>query len=171
MCRCRFAFAIFYFWRARPTWTSLAFGADHRRAGHTASRLGLGTGEEEPGVDARPGRTPTSAILFTSGRLSLRLVSRPPLATFGWPSRSWSSSCSSTCQSFAERRHSCENNFRLTKITLAGSPACFPARLLFRQMMEGFSRELYWQHREYNALLGAVAMLAALVAKILWFHG
>ena len=50
-------------------------------------------------------------------------------------------------------------------------PRLLPHTLLFRQIMDGFSRELYWQHREYNALLGAAAMLAALVAKILWFHG
>lgn len=50
-------------------------------------------------------------------------------------------------------------------------PSLLPHTLLFRQTMDGFSRELYWQHREYNALLGAAAMLAALVAKILWFRG
>lgn len=34
-----------------------------------------------------------------------------------------------------------------------------------------FSRELYWKHREYNALIGAVLMMAALVAKrLLWVH-
>ena len=49
-------------------------------------------------------------------------------------------------------------------------PALLPRALLFRQIMDGFSRELYWQHREYNALLGAAAMLAALAAKILWLH-
>ena len=32
-----------------------------------------------------------------------------------------------------------------------------------------FSSKLYLQHREYNALLGAVAMLAALVVKLLRF--
>ncbi len=31
-----------------------------------------------------------------------------------------------------------------------------------------FSASLYWQHREYNAALGTVALLAALVAKLLW---
>jgi len=31
----------------------------------------------------------------------------------------------------------------------------------------GFSSDLYWKHREYNALLGALAMLAALVAKLI----
>lgn len=34
----------------------------------------------------------------------------------------------------------------------------------------GFSRELYLKHREYNTLLGAVVMLAALVVKIVWFN-
>ncbi len=34
-----------------------------------------------------------------------------------------------------------------------------------------FSRELYLRHREYNALLGAAGMMAALAAKLLWFRG
>jgi protein-S-isoprenylcysteine O-methyltransferase Ste14 len=31
-----------------------------------------------------------------------------------------------------------------------------------------FSRDLYWKHREYNALIGAALMMAALLAKLLW---
>lgn len=31
-----------------------------------------------------------------------------------------------------------------------------------------FSRALYLQHREYNAIVGAALMMAALVAKLLW---
>jgi protein-S-isoprenylcysteine O-methyltransferase Ste14 len=31
-----------------------------------------------------------------------------------------------------------------------------------------FSRQRYLQHREYNALIGTAAMIAALVAKLLW---
>jgi len=27
---------------------------------------------------------------------------------------------------------------------------------------------LYWKHREYNATLGSVAVMAALLAKLLW---
>ena len=34
----------------------------------------------------------------------------------------------------------------------------------------GFSSALYWQHREYNAALGAVLMLGALVLKMLVKH-
>jgi protein-S-isoprenylcysteine O-methyltransferase Ste14 len=33
-----------------------------------------------------------------------------------------------------------------------------------------FSWELYWKHREYNATLGAVAMMAALTIKLLWIR-
>jgi len=33
-----------------------------------------------------------------------------------------------------------------------------------------FSSQLYLQHREYNAAMGTAAMLAALVAKLLWFQ-
>ena len=33
-----------------------------------------------------------------------------------------------------------------------------------------FSWDLYWKHREYNATLGAAAMLAAVVAKMLLWH-
>jgi protein-S-isoprenylcysteine O-methyltransferase Ste14 len=31
-----------------------------------------------------------------------------------------------------------------------------------------FSWDLYWKHREYNATVGAAAMMAALLAKLLW---
>ncbi len=34
----------------------------------------------------------------------------------------------------------------------------------------GFSWDLYWKHREYNATLGAAVMLATLVAKMLFWH-
>lgn len=33
-----------------------------------------------------------------------------------------------------------------------------------------FSSQLYWKHQEYNALLGAVAMMAALAVKMVWFR-
>jgi hypothetical protein len=35
----------------------------------------------------------------------------------------------------------------------------------------GFSLELYLKHREYNALLGVVAMVAGLVGKMRFFPG
>jgi protein-S-isoprenylcysteine O-methyltransferase Ste14 len=45
-------------------------------------------------------------------------------------------------------------------------------RLLPRLRAHGeggsFSWDLYWKHREYNALLGLLGMTAALVAKMIW---
>jgi len=50
-------------------------------------------------------------------------------------------------------------------------PRLLPKTLWFAGLTSGFSRELYRQHREYNAFIGAAAMLAALVVKMLWFPG
>jgi hypothetical protein len=50
-------------------------------------------------------------------------------------------------------------------------PSLLPHTLLLRQITKGFSRKLYFRHREYNSLLGAAAILAALVVKILWLPG
>ncbi len=68
-----------------------------------------------------------------------------------------------------------EEEFLRTQFAEYGSyarsvPRLLPHTLWFSQLTTGFSRELYWRHREYNALLGAVAMLAALAIKILWLH-
>ncbi len=48
-------------------------------------------------------------------------------------------------------------------------PRLLPRALWFSGLTADFSRELYLQHREYNALIGAAAMLAALVVKMHWF--
>lgn len=48
-------------------------------------------------------------------------------------------------------------------------PRLLPRSLWLSGLTSDFSRELYLQHREYNALIGAAAMLAALVVKMHWF--
>jgi protein-S-isoprenylcysteine O-methyltransferase Ste14 len=50
-------------------------------------------------------------------------------------------------------------------------PSLLPHTLLFRQITKGFSRDLYFSHREYNSLLGAAVVVAALVVKVLWSAG
>jgi len=50
-------------------------------------------------------------------------------------------------------------------------PRLLPRSLWFSGVTNGFSRALYFRHREYNSLLGAAAMLAVLIAKILWLPG
>jgi len=47
-------------------------------------------------------------------------------------------------------------------------PRLLPRFTAFGKACGTFSRELYWKHREYNAVLGAALMIAALVAKMRW---
>lgn len=50
-------------------------------------------------------------------------------------------------------------------------PSLVPRTLWFAGMTNGFSRELYFRHREYNSLLGAAAIVVVLIAKIFLFPG
>ena len=47
-------------------------------------------------------------------------------------------------------------------------PRLLPRLRAGQQGSSQFSRELYRKHREYNALLGTLAMIAALAAKRIW---
>ncbi|HKN35407.1 MAG TPA: isoprenylcysteine carboxylmethyltransferase family protein [Terriglobales bacterium] len=47
-------------------------------------------------------------------------------------------------------------------------PRLLPRFTAFGNACGTFSRELYWKHREYNAILGVALMIAALVAKMRW---
>ena len=48
-------------------------------------------------------------------------------------------------------------------------PRLLPRTFWMSGLISGFSRALYLQHREYNAFIGAAAMLAALVVRMIWF--
>jgi protein-S-isoprenylcysteine O-methyltransferase Ste14 len=47
-------------------------------------------------------------------------------------------------------------------------PRLFPRLTSFGKETASFSSALYAQHREYNAILGTAAVMAALVAKLWW---
>jgi len=63
------------------------------------------------------------------------------------------------------------NHFAEYEAYTRAVPRLVPRTLRFTGMTQGFSRELYWKHREYNAIFGAAVMWAALVLKMLWFRG
>lgn len=52
----------------------------------------------------------------------------------------------------------------------AAVPRLFP-KLSADDQPGGYSRQLYMQYREYNALIGSAAMLLALVIKLVWSAG
>jgi protein-S-isoprenylcysteine O-methyltransferase Ste14 len=47
-------------------------------------------------------------------------------------------------------------------------PRVIPRLGSYSRYQPGFSWELYLKHREYNAAIGSLALLAALIAKLLW---
>ncbi len=47
-------------------------------------------------------------------------------------------------------------------------PRMLPRLTAYRSGPAAFSRQLYWQHREYNALLGTAAVIAILAMKLVW---
>jgi protein-S-isoprenylcysteine O-methyltransferase Ste14 len=47
-------------------------------------------------------------------------------------------------------------------------PRLLPAISSLGSSTGAFSWDLYWKHREYNATLGAAALMAALAAKLFW---
>ena len=48
-------------------------------------------------------------------------------------------------------------------------PRLFPRFTPYQSSANAFSPHLYWKHREYNAAIGSVLMIAALIVKVIWF--
>jgi protein-S-isoprenylcysteine O-methyltransferase Ste14 len=165
-----FAFAAFYLWRAKPTWTSLLIGTVFALLGIFVRAVASGHVEK-------------NRVLATSGPYA---YVRNPLYVgsiiigigFAMAARDLWIAIAILVLFFAVYLPviRSEEAFLRTQFEEYADyarrvPGLLPHTLLFRQITEGFSRELYFKHREYNSLLGAAAMLTALVIKILWFPG
>lgn len=168
-----FLFAVFYFWLARPTWGSLALGA-----------LAI-----VPGLLIRAlasGHVRKNEALATSGpyactRNPLYLGSLLIGVGFAIAARSWWVGVALVMMFLAIYLPviRSEENFLRSKFPefeqyARTVPRIFPRIIPQKHASDaastGFSFQLYVQHREYNALLGAVAMAAALVFKMTVFR-
>jgi protein-S-isoprenylcysteine O-methyltransferase Ste14 len=167
-----FAFAVVYLWRAQPTWQSLLEGA-------VFIVLGLGLRAVASG-HLRMNAEVTSSGPYAYVRNPLYLGSLMVAAGFAVAARDvWLAIAMLVFflavylpVIFAEEEW-LRANFPAFEDYARDVPRLWP-RLWPRFSRAGaapggFSRELYLQHREYNAVLGAVAMLAALVVKLLRF--
>jgi protein-S-isoprenylcysteine O-methyltransferase Ste14 len=165
-----FGFAAFYLWRARPTWASLLAGVAIASLGIFVRAVASGHVEK-------------NRVLATSGpyayvRNPLYLGSIIIGIGFAIAARDvWVAIVIILffvviyLPVIRSEEAYLRGQFREYDDYARRVPSLLPHTLLFRQMMNGFSRELYFSHREYNSLLGALAMLAALVVKIRWFPG
>ena len=168
-----FLFAVFYFWLARPTWRSIAVGAM----------------VIVPGLLIRArasGHVRKNEVLATSGpyaytRNPLYLGSLLIGLGFCVAARSWWVGVALVVMFFAiympvirDEEAFLRRTFPEFEEYARRVPRMFP-RLTAHSGNESeapseFSIDLYLKHREYNALLGAVGMMSALVVKMMVFR-
>ena len=163
-----FLFAVFYFWRARPDWTSLAFGGlvaalgvflRAMASGHVKKNEELAT--TGPYAYCRNPLYLGSIIIAIGFAIAARdlwvglgivilftLIYVPVIRSE---------------EAFLRGRFAEFDDYAQRV------PRLVPRTLWLAGLTAGFSRDLYLKHREYNALIGAAAMLAALVVRMLWF--
>ena len=168
-----FVFAVLYFWLARPTWKFIALGA-----------IGI-----VPGLLIRAlasGHVRKNEALAMSGpyaytRNPLYLGSLLIGVGFAVAARSWWVGVALMVMFFAiyvpvirDEEAFLRRRFPEFEEYARRVPRMFPRLATGSQKDEapaGFSVDLYWKHREYNALLGALAMTAALILKLTLFPG
>ena len=165
-----FLFAVLYLWRARPDWASLVAGAIVAAAGVFLRAMASGHVKKNEQL-AMTGpyaycRNPLylGSIIIAIG---FAIASRDlwvALGVVGLFSVIYVPVIRSE-EAFL-RQHFAEYESYARRV-----PRLLPNRIWYPGLTSGFSRELYLQHREYNALIGAAAMLAALLVKMVWFPG
>ena len=162
-----FAFAVFYLWAARPSWRSIL----------------LGTIVAIPGIALRSfasGHVKKNEELTTSGPYA---YTRNPLylgsliMAFGFVIAARSLVVLAVMlvmffaiylpvirseEAYLRARFPAFDDYARTV------PRLLPCLRPYSNQGGVFSARLYWQHREYNALLGTVALMSALVAKLMW---
>jgi protein-S-isoprenylcysteine O-methyltransferase Ste14 len=164
-----FAFAVLYFWLARPTWRSIALGAVVFVPGLLVRALASGH------VQKNEALAMSGPYAYT--RNPLYLGSLLIGVGFAIAARSWWVGLVLVVMFFAiylpvirgEEAY-LRQKFPEFEEYARQVPRMFP-KLGARPGATLFSMELYLKHREYNALLGAVAMIAALAIKMMFFRG
>jgi protein-S-isoprenylcysteine O-methyltransferase Ste14 len=163
-----FAFAILYFWLARPTWLILALSAAIVAPGLLIRALASG--------HVRKNEALATSGPYAYTRNPLYLGSLLIGIGFAVAARSWWIGVALVVMFFAIYLPviRTEEEFLQQKFPEFAEYAKNVPRMLPRvtpyadegSAGEGFSPELYRKHREHNALLGSLAMFAALIAKI-----
>lgn len=164
-----FVFAALYFFLAHPTWTSIAIGAVIAFAGVWVRAMASGHVKKNeeltttgPYAHTRNPLYLGSIIIgigFAAAALNATIVALLIVmfvAIYVPVIRGEEQYLASRFPNFSEY---CSNVPRIIpRLTTKGNAG------------GGFSRALYLQHREYNASIGAVLMLAALIAKKLFWN-
>ena len=161
-----FAFAVLYFWLARPTWRFLALGAVLIVPGLLIRALASGHVRKNEALAMSGPYAYTRNPLYL-GSLLIGLG-------FAVASRSWWVAVVLIVMFFAiyvpvirGEEKFLREKFPEFEEYARRVPRMFPRIGRSSKGGGSFSFDLYWQHREYNALVGALGMMAALVAKMM----
>ena len=162
-----FALAAVYWWLARPSARSLAVGSAIAFGGLALRALASGHVRKDRQL------TTTGPYAYTRNPLYLgSLLVVAGFAVAGW--NPWLAAAVLLLffllylPTIRSEEEYLRQNFPEFAEYAQRVPRLVPRLRAQKQAGEGFSRDLYLQHREYNALLGAAAMLTALIAKLLW---
>jgi protein-S-isoprenylcysteine O-methyltransferase Ste14 len=163
-----FLFAVLYFWLARPTWRSMAVGAIGIVAGLLIRALASG--------HVRKNEALATSGPYAYTRNPLYLGSLLIGVGFCVAARSWWVGVALLVMFVAiylpvirDEEEFLRGKFPEFEEYARRVPRMLPRLARSRRgpgEASGFSFDLYSQHREYNALLGAAAMMALLIVKI-----
>ncbi len=162
-----FVFAAAYAWLANPTARSMLSGA-------VLVTLGLGIRALASGhVQKNEQLTTSGPYAYT--RNPLYLGSLILACGFALAARSWWVGLGIVVLFFAiylpvirSEEAFLRSKFPEFDEYAAHVPSLLPRLTPFRCRSGSFSWNLYWKHREYNALLGSAVVAAALVIKLIW---
>jgi protein-S-isoprenylcysteine O-methyltransferase Ste14 len=172
-----FVFAVLYFWLARPTWQFIALGAIAIIPGLLIRALASG--------HVRKNEALATSGPYAYTRNPLYLGSLLMGIGFAIASRSWWVGLALIVMFFAiyvpvirDEEMFLRQKFPEFEDYSRRVPRMFPRFMPARSFQSDlpsespseFSWELYSKHREYNALLGVAAMMAALIAKLEFFR-
>jgi protein-S-isoprenylcysteine O-methyltransferase Ste14 len=175
-----FVVAIACFWLARPTWRSLAIGA-------LVAMVGVAIRASASG-HVKKNEELTTTGLYARTRNPLYLGSIVIAAGFAAAALSWWIVAILVVMFVAIYVPVIRGEEQFLRAKFPGEFEAYRRQVprlvprLTRAKIEsgksdsgtasyvGFSAALYRKHREYNAALGAAAMLAALAAKLVWFQ-
>lgn len=164
-----FAFAALYVCLAHPTWRSIVLGSSIALVGLIIRALASGH------VRKNEQLTTTGPYAYT--RNPLYLGSLVIAFGFALASRSWIIAAIAAAMLvliyipvIRSEEAFLRSRFPEFDDYCRNVPRLFPRLKLSQGSAGSFSAHLYWKHREYNAAMGAAAIIAVLVIKVLWFR-
>jgi len=163
-----FAFAVLYLWLAKPTAGSILMGACIVIPGLVVRALASGYVQKNEQL--------ATGGPYAHTRNPLYLGSLILACGFALASRSWWVGVAIVIFFFAiyvpvirAEETFLRSQFPQFDEYARHVPSLFPRLTPFEERRGAFSWDLYWKHSEYNSLLGALVVTAALAAKLMFW--